>query len=109
MRSSPSFPLPSIICAKANRSSTVETRPPAPDSKAADSESAVLDRIEDLEFARREIRPIGCRQPVELARRDAEGRVLHAERREDPLLQELAQGHIRGAGDEHTEDVGPEL
>src|SRR5215213_6790920 len=60
---------------------------------------AVVDTVEDLELPGREIGPVAARQPVELARRHAKRGVVHAQRREDPLPEEVLQactGYARG-------------
>ncbi len=67
---------------------------------------AVAGFVIDRESPGRGIDLVAGRQPVQLRRRHAEGGVLHAERREDPLRQEILERHAGGARDQHAEDVG---
>ena len=62
--------------------------------------------VEDDFLARREVGEIQRRQPVELVGRYAEPRVLHAERLENALTEEVPECAAGGPGDQHPEDVG---
>src|SRR5258708_2628604 len=106
MRARPCTPLASIILPKARKSSTVETRPPAPDSKTGGRAKRPPRVVEERGLAGREIRLEGCREAVELSLEHAERGVLHAERREDALAQEVLQSLARRARNQDAQDVG---
>src|ERR1700722_5930570 len=91
MRSLPNRPPFNIICAKALKSSAVDTSPALPFSKTGGVEnlpvagSSKTFSFEDFQFLRRLVAGIAGGEPIKLGLRHAERRVFHPQRREDAL------------------------